>query len=63
MRPTTGMSRRNSRLAVDQELRSSQRWEAARVPFLWVCGSSQAEAWKQFSKFSQQSMGVLIRAN
>ncbi len=53
----------DSRFAVGQEMQSGGRWQANGVPFLWVYGSSQAEAWKQFSKLSRESREMLIRAN
>ncbi len=53
----------DSRFAVDQEMQSGHRWQANGVSFLWVYGSSQVVAWKQFSKLSQQSKDLLIRAN
>jgi hypothetical protein len=52
----------DSRFAVSQEMHSGKRWQADRVPFLWVYGSSQTEAWKEFSRLSQQSKEVVIRA-
>ncbi|HWI57643.1 MAG TPA: hypothetical protein VNZ22_10485, partial [Bacillota bacterium] len=51
----------DSRLAVNQEMRSGKRWVAGPVPYLWVYGSSQTNAWKEFSKLSQQAEQGLMR--
>ena len=52
----------DSRFAVSQEMHSGKRWQAERVPFLWVYGSNRTKAWKEFSRLNQQSRNVVIRA-
>jgi len=51
----------DSRFAVDREMNLGKRWEPERMPFLWVFGSSQTDAWKEFSRLSAQSSQVLSR--
>ncbi|MGO9204395.1 MAG: hypothetical protein ACLQM8_28070 [Limisphaerales bacterium] len=45
----------DSRLAVDQPMTPNQRWQPAAMPYLWVYGASRTDAWKEFSKLSQQA--------
>jgi hypothetical protein len=45
----------DSRLAVDEPMTPNRRWQPAAMPYLWVFGASQADAWKEFSKLSQQA--------
>ena len=45
----------DSRLAVDQQMTPNRRWQPAAMPYLWVFGASRTDAWKEFSKLSQQA--------
>jgi hypothetical protein len=45
----------DSRLAVDQQMTPNRRWQPAAMPYLWVFGDSRTDAWKEFSKLSQEA--------
>ena len=51
----------DSRLAVNLPMNRGKRWNAGSAPYLWVYASRRTEAWKEFSRLSQQAEQALIR--
>jgi len=52
----------DSRIAVGEQMYSGKRWEAERMPYLWVYASNEQGAWKHFSKLNQEASQLLVRA-
>ncbi|MEI7730720.1 MAG: hypothetical protein WCO56_14195 [Verrucomicrobiota bacterium] len=50
----------DSRVTVNQELKTGERWTARNTPFLWVYASQNTNVWQDFSRLAKQSAQILM---